>query len=116
MITLHNELLKKVDVCGRESANTVHYACFAGIGDDTGFNEIFLTASENVTDKSLTIVPSNRSKKFHFFYSKGEVKRLPNNFVFPHMPLCTLATSWFCGNPSVKIPYPSGLQELLHEE
>ncbi len=96
MITLHNKLLKKVDVCSRESANAVQNACFAG------FDDILLTASEDMTDKSLTIVPSNRSKKFHFFYMKGEVKRLPNDFVFPHMTLCTLVTSWFCGNPSAK--------------
>ena len=40
--------------------------------------------------------------KFHFFYSQGEVKHLPKDFVFPHMTLCTLVTSWFCGNPSKK--------------
>jgi hypothetical protein len=79
----------------------VQNACFVGIEDGTGFDDIFLTASEEVTDKSLTIVPSNRSKKFHFFYSKGEVKCLPIDFVFPHMTLCTL-TSWFCGNSSAK--------------
>ena len=65
-------------------------------------NEIIVSAEEETAGKILTIVPSNRSKKFHFFYSKGEVKRLPNDFVFPHMTLCTLVTSWFCGNPSTK--------------
>ncbi len=102
MITLHNELLKKVDICGQASANAIQNARFVGIEDGTGLDDIFLTASEEVTDKSLTIVPSNRSKKCHFFYSKGEVKRLPIDFVFPHMTLCTLVTSWFCGNPSTK--------------
>ena len=121
MITLHNELLKKVDVCGQKSANAIQNARFAGIGDGTDFNDIFVTALEEVTDKSLPI-PSNRSKKFHFFYSNGEVKHLPSDFVFPHMTLYTLVTSWFCGNPSAKnatveIPSPSRLQaELLHEE
>jgi len=111
MITLHNELLKKVDICSQASANVFQNACFVGVKDGTGFNFIFLTALEEVTDKSLTIVPSNRSKKFHFFYSKGEVKRLPIGFIFPHMTLCTLVTSWFCGNPSAKtLPFKYPLQ------
>ena len=105
MITLHNELLKKVDVYSQKSANAIQNARFAGIGDGTDFNDIFVTASEEVTDKSLPI-PSNR----------------PSDFVFPHMTLYTLVTSWFCGNPSAKnatveIPSSSRLQaELLHEE
>jgi len=72
-LNLHNELLKKVDFCSQASANVVQNARFVGIEDGSAFNDIFLTASEEVTDKSLTIVPSNRSKKFHFFYSQGEV-------------------------------------------
>jgi hypothetical protein len=40
-----------------------------------------------------TIVPTNSSKKFHFFYSQGEVKRFTNDFVFPHMTLCALVTN-----------------------
>ena len=82
--------------------NAVQNAVFAGDGEGTCFDDIFVTASEEDKDKSLTIVPQNRSKKFHFFYSKGEVRRLPNDFVFPHMTLCALVTSWFCGNPSAK--------------
>jgi hypothetical protein len=27
---------------------------------------------------------------------------LPKDFKFPHMTLCTLIMSWFCGNPSLK--------------
>ncbi len=30
------------------------------------------------------------------------MKRLPNDFVFPHMTLCALVTNWFCGNPCTK--------------
>ncbi len=52
--------------------------------------------------KPLTIVPSNSSKKFHFFFSKGQVERLPNDFVFPHMGLCALVVHWFCRNLSQK--------------
>ncbi len=31
MITLHNKLLKKVDVCGQKSANAIQNAHFAGM-------------------------------------------------------------------------------------
>ena len=102
MLSLHNELLKKVDICCQASANAIQNARFVGIEDGTGFDDIFLTASEELTNKSLTIVPSDRSKKFHFFYLKGEVKRLPIDFIFPHMTLCTSVTSWFCRNPRTK--------------
>jgi hypothetical protein len=102
MLNLHNELLKKVDACGRDSANAVANAHFAGDGGDTDFGDIFITPSEEEADKALTIVPSNRSKKFTFFYSNGEVNRVPKDFVLPHMTLCTLVISWFCGNPSTK--------------
>jgi hypothetical protein len=36
-------------------------------------NEFFVSAKEETSGKSLTIVPLNRRKKFLFFYSKGEV-------------------------------------------
>ena len=35
-------------------------------------------------------------------FSKGTLSRVPPNFVFPIMTLCTLITSWFCGNESTK--------------
>ena len=54
------------------------------------------------TETPLTIVAPNRSSKFHYFFSRGEMKRLPKNFVFPYMTLCTLVVNWFCGNPSQK--------------
>ncbi len=46
------------------------------------------------------------------------MKRLPNDFVFPHMGLCALVVSWFCGNPSQKtLPLrflvPAGLKSRL---
>jgi hypothetical protein len=65
-------------------------------------NEIFVNAEEESAGKPLTIVPAASSKKFHFFYSHGKVKRLPNDFVFPHMGFCALIVNWFCGNPSKK--------------
>ena len=98
MLSLHNKIMKKVDGCGRSLAIALRDASFS----DDHSNEIFVSAEEETAGKSLIIVPSNRSKKFHFFYSKGEVKHLPKYFVFPHMTLCTLVTSWFCGNPSTE--------------
>jgi hypothetical protein len=74
--------------------------CFDAPGDC--MNEVFVNEEEESAVKPLTIVPSNSSKKFHFFFSKGQVERLPNDFVFPHMGLCALVVNWFCGNPSQK--------------
>ena len=98
MLSLHNKILKKVDGCGQSTAIALQNASF----NDDRLNKNFVSAEEETAGKSLTIVSSNRSKKFHFFYSKGEVKRLAKDFVFPHMTLCTLVTRWFCGNPSTK--------------
>ena len=102
MMSLHTELLKKVDLCLRNSNSSLTAPCFdAGPGDCMN-NDIFVNAEEEAAGKPLTIVPAARDKKFHFFYSNGKVKRLPNDFVFPHMGLCALVVNWFCGNPSAK--------------
>ncbi len=99
MLLLHNELLKNVDVCVCSSATALRNP---PRDDDDCFDENFVNAEEEAAGKSLTIVPTNSDKKFHFFYSQVEVKRLLNDFVFPHMTLCTLVMNWFCGNPSIK--------------
>jgi hypothetical protein len=65
-------------------------------------NEIFVNEDKESARKLLMIVPSNSSKKFYFFYLTGQVKRLPNDFSFPHMGLCALVVNWFCRNPSQK--------------
>jgi hypothetical protein len=98
--SMHTELLKKVDMCLRSSTTALQVPCFDAPGDSV--NETFVDEEEESVGKPLTIVPPNSSKKFHFFYSKGQVKCLPNDFVFPHMGLCALAVNWFCGNPSQK--------------
>ncbi len=83
MLLLHNKLLKKLDVCVRSSATALQNPPV----DDDHLDEIFVNAEEEIARKSLTIVPTNSSKKFYFFYSQGEVKHLPNDFVFSHMTL-----------------------------
>ncbi len=98
--SMHTELLKKVDMCLPSSTTVLRVPYFDAPGDCV--NEIFVNEEKESAGKPLTIVPSNSSKKFHFFYSKGQVKCLPNDFVFPHMGLCALVVNWFCGNPSQK--------------
>ena len=98
---MHTKLLKKVDMCLHSSTTALQVPCFDAPGDSV--NEIFVNEEEESAGKPLMIVTPNSSKKFHFFYSKGQVKRLPNDFVFPHMGLCALVVNWFCGNLSLKI-------------
>ncbi len=74
------------------------------VGD--GISDDFLVNSDGDENFSrpLTIVEesASNSRRFQFFYSVGEIRRLPKDFTFPHMTLCRLITSWFCGNPSTK--------------
>ncbi len=97
--SMHTELLKKVDMCLRSLTTALQGPCFDAPGN---VNEIFVNEEEESARKLLTIVLPNSSKKFHFFYLKGQVKRFPNDFVFPHMSLCALVVNWFCGNPTQK--------------
>jgi hypothetical protein len=98
---MHTKLLKKVDMCLRNSTTALQgVPCFDAPGDCV--NEIFVNEEEKSAGKPLMIVPSNSSKKFHFFYPEGQVKRLPNDFIFPHMGLCALVVNWLCRNPSQK--------------
>jgi hypothetical protein len=103
MTTMHNDLLKKMDLCMRNSQKEIQVVPLFDSPADY-VNEIFVNAEEESKGmKPVTIVPASSEKKFHFFYSKGELRRLPPNFVFPHMGLCLLIVNWFCGNPSKKI-------------
>ena len=102
MTTTHNELLKKVDLCMRNSQKELQVVPLFDSPADFG-NEIFVNAEEESKGtKPVTIVPASSEKKFHFFYSNGELIHLPPKFVFPHMGLCSLIVNWFCGNPSQK--------------
>jgi hypothetical protein len=107
------KLLKKIDMCLCSSTIAIQVPCFDAPGDSV--NEIFVNEKEESARKPLMIVPPNSSKNFHFFYSKGQVKCLPNDFIFPHMGLCALVVNWFCGNPSQKtlplrFPVPANLK------
>ena len=101
MTTMHNELLKKVDLCMRNSQKELQIVPLFDSPADCE-DEIFVNAEEESKGKPVTIVPASSEKKFHFFFSNGELRRLPPNFVFPHMGLCSLIVNWFCGNPSQK--------------
>jgi hypothetical protein len=101
MNELHNELLKKVDICGQSSATALR-----NIQVGNGISDKFLVSNDG--DKSfslpLTIVEesASNSRRFQFFYSVGKISHLPKDFTFPHMTLCTFITSWFCRNLSLK--------------
>jgi len=61
----------------------------------------------SITNPSaLTIVELSCGRKFQFFFSAGSLSRVPADFVFPKITLCTLITSWYCGNESTKtVPF-----------
>jgi hypothetical protein len=114
MTTMHNELLKKVDLCMRNSQKELQVVPLFDSPADFG-KEIFVNAEEEAKGKPVTIVPASSEKKFHFFYSNGELRRLPPKFVFPHMGLCSLIVNWFCGNPSQKtMPFKHIVPRDLH--
>jgi hypothetical protein len=89
---LHNELLKKVDLCGQSSATALQ-----NVQAGDGIANEFLVSSDG--DKNfyqpLTIVEqsASNSRRFQLFYSVGKIERLPKDFMIPHMSLCTLIAS-----------------------
>ncbi len=92
MDELHNEVLKKVDICGRSSATALRNVRVSdGVSDD------FLVSGDGDKNFSqpLTIVEesASNSRRFQFFYSVGEVRHLPKDLTFPHMTICMLITS-----------------------
>ena len=70
MNELHNELLKKVDICGQSSATALR-----NIQVGNGISDKFLVSNDG--DKSfslpLTIVEesASKSRRFQFFFSVG---------------------------------------------
>jgi hypothetical protein len=111
-----HQAAEEVDMCLHGLTTALQVPCFDAPGDRV--NESFVNEDEESARKLLMIVLLNISKKFPFFYSKSQVKRLPNDFVFPHMGLCALVVNWFCRNPSQKtLPLrflvPAGLKSRL---
>ena len=95
MNALYNELLKKVDICGRSSATALRNV--RRVADDNTNKFLVGEADEEDTPQPLTIVDgsASNSRTFQFFYSgSGEISRLRKNFVFPHMTLCTIISSF----------------------
>jgi hypothetical protein len=98
MLLLHNELLTKVDGCGQSSAIALQNVSF----DDDRFNEKNLVQRRKLPVNHLPLFRQTGLIMFTSSTQKDEVNRLPNDFVFPCMTLCTLVTSWFCRNLSTK--------------
>ncbi len=63
--SMHTELLKKVDMCLRSLTTALQGPCFDAPGDCV--NDFFVNEEEELARKLLRVVPSNSSKKFHFF-------------------------------------------------
>ena len=103
MLTMHTEVLKKVDLCVRSSTTALQQIEIAPFDGPTGDVPSFFVndaADESVGGQPLNIVENVSRRKFQYFYSAGgSIRRLPQNFVFPHMGLCALIVNWFCGNP-----------------
>jgi hypothetical protein len=94
--------------------------CFdASTGD---VPEIFGNDAEESVGQQITVVVNGR-RKFHCFYSAGEIIRLPKDFVIPHMGLCALVVNcWFCilreseqDYDAIEIYCSSGFENLCDE-
>ncbi len=96
MTNMHREVLKKVGECVRTSNALLQDV--VPCSDVHDVPEIFVTDADELAGRPLVI--ANRTNRFQFFFSDGQMKRLPRNFMFPHMGLCALVVNWFCGNPS----------------
>ena len=101
MMTMHTEVLKKVDLCVRSSTTALQQIEIAPFDAPTGdVPSFFVNDTDESVGQPLNIVENVSRRKFHYFYSAGgSIRRLPHNFVFPHMGLCALIVNWFCGNP-----------------
>jgi hypothetical protein len=102
MMTMHTEVLKKVDLCVRSSTTALQQIELAppfdgATGDVPSF---FVNDADESVGQPLNIIENVSRRKFQYFYSAGgSIRRLPHNFVFPAMGLCALIVNWFCGNP-----------------
>jgi len=99
---MHNDMTTRFDNFGRNAANIVREC--SGV-DDVVLQHTIGGGNSTAAESTVTMMDQNGgAHKFQVFYGKdGIISRLPSNFVFPDMTLCTLITFWFCGNPRMKI-------------
>jgi hypothetical protein len=96
---MHNDMTSRFDNFGKNAANIIR--------ECSGVDDVVLqhTRGNTATESTVTMMdPNGGAHKFQVFFGKnGIISRVPSNFMFPEMTLCTLITFWFCGNPRMKI-------------
>jgi len=106
---LHGELMRnKVEVVGLKTSTAIQagYADVEYSGRDEGNVDAADSVSTITASSAHTVVDPGSGKRFQFFFSAGNISRVRADFIFPKMTLCTLVTSWFCGNESSKtVPF-----------
>jgi hypothetical protein len=100
-------MFRKVKVFGRRSATLLQGHCNSV---EIALGEGRMREDQNSIqefDDAVTIVEAGGAgRRCQLFYAKGHLSRVPANFVFPKITLCTLMTSWFYGNESAQtVPY-----------
>jgi hypothetical protein len=107
MAEYHIEMMRKVEVVGRKSSTAIQAGCQDA--DFSGGDQVVEVSAESVstiTASSAHTLIDERGKRFQIFFSAGAISRVRPDFVFPKMTLCTLITSWFCGNQSLRtVPF-----------
>ena len=106
MAEFHQEMIRRVEVVGRKSSASLQGGDVGRHNEDVMVGGVSNSASTITNSSALTIVEPSCGRKFQFFFSAGNLSRVHADFVFPKMTLCTLITSWFCGNESTKtVPF-----------
>ena len=103
----HKEMMQRVEVVGRKLFSSLQGgdACHHP-GAEVTMDGVSDSAVSIANTSALTIVEPSCGRKFQFFFSAGSLSRVPADFVFPKMTMCTLITSWYCGNESTKtVPF-----------
>ncbi len=102
----HQEMIRRVEVVGRKSSASLQGGDVGRHNAEVMVGGVSDSVSTITNSSALTIVEPSCGRKFQFFFSAGNLSRVPVDFVFPKMTLCTLITSWFCGNESTKtVPF-----------
>ena len=99
---MHKDMTSRFDNFGQNAANMVREC--SGV-DDVILQQMSGGAGDTEeAESTITMVGQSGTHKFQVFFGKdGVISRVPADFVFPEMTLCTLITFWFCGNPRKKI-------------